>query len=394
MIDCSILYNEYENTKDVCSFSKKYQDNDVSTRFLLIRSLDKDNLKEIISRYSNESTEGDVRTLFKKAFDSNATIKNIIDYIEQQRSSLIKKREAELSGLSDIIKDFPIVNCGIHNDKIDDILKKFVRNKTIKTKNELLFELENSLLPRVRQYVLWSYYNQTSNDIIELFFLKHKRIIPTLRKIHDIDFFLKIDNKIIPFDLKFTHISDNYFDLVSGGIEDNHNQNIFDDYITSDSNNEIKVIKAFYLGFKKTHKEFDLPKTTGLEKKQYCDYLISTGNNEATQFAIEIQKKRKNLVPSTPEQLHQLEWWNYKYQGERLFCNNNRLFVFISYRNSFQDGRLLKGKTAEIGLKINDLLDNLTLENVHTIRYHYDKDSSLEGDYSALSISTIFSEDI
>ena len=23
-----------------------------------------------------------------------------------------------------------------------------------------------------------------------------------------------------------------------------------------------------------------------------------------------------------------LEWWNYKYQGERLFSNNNRFFVF------------------------------------------------------------------
>ena len=65
---------------------------------------------------------------------------------------------------------------------------------------------------------MWSYYNQTANDIIELFFLQHPAVLPTLRKIHDIDFFIKIDGRIIPFDLKFTHISDSYFDLASQGI--------------------------------------------------------------------------------------------------------------------------------------------------------------------------------
>ena len=34
----------------------------------------------------------------------------------------------------------------------------------------------------------------------------------------DIDFFLKVEDEIIPFDLKFTHISEAYFDLVSQGV--------------------------------------------------------------------------------------------------------------------------------------------------------------------------------
>lgn len=35
------LYTEFENTKDVCGFCEKYSDDNVATRFLLIRSLDK-----------------------------------------------------------------------------------------------------------------------------------------------------------------------------------------------------------------------------------------------------------------------------------------------------------------------------------------------------------------
>ena len=127
----------------------------------------------------------------------------------------MEAREKELEGLSNVLSQIPVVNCGVRNDKVDDIVKGFVRDKSIKSYELLIEELDTSLLQKVRQYCLWSYYNQTSNDIIELFFLKHEKVIPTLRKIHDIDFFIKLNGKIIPFDLKFTHISDEYFNLVS-----------------------------------------------------------------------------------------------------------------------------------------------------------------------------------
>ena len=75
-----------------------------------------------------------------------------------------------------------------------------------------------------------------------------------------------------------------------------------------------------------------------------------------------------------------------------LFCNNNRLFVFLAYMNRFVDGRELKGKTAAIGEKINSLLDNLTMNDFHSVHYHYDKEADLVGDYTALSLSTIYYE--
>ena len=48
------LFREYENTNNVCDFCDRYNDDDVATRFLLIRSLDKSNLKDIIEQYSEE----------------------------------------------------------------------------------------------------------------------------------------------------------------------------------------------------------------------------------------------------------------------------------------------------------------------------------------------------
>ena len=394
MPDFITLYNEYENTRNVCKFCSDYAENDVATRFLLVRSLDKANLKDIITLFSEEETNGNFRDLTEKAYNSSVTIDQLIAYIEGKRAELIQQREDELSGLDAVLANFPVVNCGVRNDKVDDIVKSFVRNKTLKSMDELVEELDEAILPRIRQYSLWSYYNQTSNDIIELFFLRHPAVIPTLRKIHDIDFFLKIGDSIVPFDLKFTHISDSYFDLASQGIIRDTNEQHHDDFFVDEDSDtsEIKVIKAYYSAFKRMHRTASLPNLSGLEKNDFCDILIATGDEDAARFVVEIKQNHALYVPTTTDSLYPLEWWNYKYQGERLFCNNNRLFVFLSYTNRFVDGRELKGKTAEIGNKINALLDNLSEQNVHTVRYHYDKDASLVGDYTALSLSTIYCE--
>lgn len=394
MPDFTTLYNEYEHTNNVCQFCESYRQDNVATRFLLVRSLGKNNLKDIITMYSNENTDGNVRVLTEKAYNSTATIEQLVDYIIGKRSELIEQREQELEGLPEILANFPVVNCGVRNDKVDDIVKAFVRNKSLKTIGDLFEKLDNSMLPRIRQYSLWSYYNQTSNDIIELFFLKHASVIPTLRKIHDIDFFLKIGNEILPFDLKFTHISDSYFNLASQGIVRDTSLTTHDDFYidTTSESSEIKVIKTFYSAFKRAHRDLALPNLSGLEKNDFCDLLVQYGDKEAKSFVIEMQRNHSAFVPATSDQLYPLEWWNYKYQGERLFCNNNRLFVFLAYTNKFVDGRELKGKTKEIGMKINSLLDNLAMNDIHIVKYHYDKEASLVGDYSALSLSTIYSE--
>lgn len=269
----NLIYNEYETTKDVCKFCDYYRENNIATRFLLIRSLDKPNLKELIELYSDTDTTGNAKQLTEKVYNSSITIPQLVEYIESKRTILISQRERELEGLSDVLTSFPIVNCGVRNDKVDDIVKAFVRNKTLKSYNALANELDNSLLPRIRQYSLWSYYNQTANDIIELFFLKHASVLPTLRKIHDIDFFLKVDGQIIPFDLKFTHISDSYFNLASQGIIKTPSESADDDFYIFDNseNNEIKRIKAFYTQFKRLHRQFSLPKLSGLIKMIFAN---------------------------------------------------------------------------------------------------------------------------
>lgn len=385
------LYTEFENTRDVCDFYDKYDFDSTSTRFLLIRSLNKEGLKDIITSHSDKEPSGNFKELIKTAYESQVTIPQLLQYIEGKRNTLIVARREELEGLPELLSEFPVVNCGVRNDKVDDIVKSFVRNKSIKNIDELLHELDDSVLPKIRQYSMWSYYNQTSNDVIELFFLKHASVIPTLRKIHDIDFFIKLENKIIPFDLKFTHISESYFDLASQGIIPSKSGDD-DFYIAEDKESELKTIRKYYQGFRKSNTHLHLEAASKLSKAEIIELISEYGNEDEKRFVADIQKAHKEYVPKTSEELKTLEWWNYKYQGERLFCNNNRLFVFLAFTDRFVDGRELKGKTREISTKIKQMLDTLSSETIHDINYYYDKEAGLEKAYHAKSLSTIYFE--
>lgn len=395
MILFDTLYNEFAETKNgnVFAFCQKYKKDSVATRFLLIRSFDSDNLKKLLEQHNIPFSTGKEKELMNVVYRSDITINNLLDYIESKRAELISEREKEVDGLESVLKQIPIVGCGVRNDNVDTIIQSFTRNKNIKSYDELIKSLDSNILSRIKQYCLWSYYNQTSNDIIELIFLKHKNVIPTLRKIYNIDFFLKIDTEIIPFDLKITHISDDYFELASKGISPLPSGH--DDFSINENNpSELELIKAYYKDYRKKHKELTLPNIGTFKtdtKSTLSDFIFSL-DDTSRKFIVELQHSHEKYVPNNQDTLKMLEWWNYKYQGERLFCNNNRFFVFLAYKNKFIDGRELKGNITAIEEKITTLLDNLTPNSIHKIKYHYDKEAKLEGDYFVFSLSTIYTE--
>lgn len=387
------LYNEYAGTKngDVYAFCQKYENNSIATRFLLIRSFDSKNLKKLLTQYNISFSSGKEKELMQKAYDSDITIQNLLDYIEAKRPELIDEREKEVKGLDTVLQQIPVVGCGVRNDNVDTIVQEFTRNKSVKTYNELEALLNHDILERIKQYCFWSYYNQTANDIIELVFLKHRNVIPTLRKIYNIDFFLRVDDKIIPFDLKITHISDEYFELVSKGVSAANNTN--DDFMVTNENiGELEKIKNYFKDYKKANKTCSFQNISDFKSKAALADYIEKLSPESSDFISELRQEHIKYVPDSSDALKTLEWWNYKYQGERLFCNNNRLFLFLAYKTQFIDGRDLKGKTASLEKVINNLLDNLSLNSIHTIKYHYEKDDKLVGDYTVFSLSAIYSE--
>ena len=379
MTNFNTLNDMFETKKD---FYKMY--NDDATRYALLRSLDNNNIKKFLKDRIDTSN---TRKLLENAYNSDVTIDEIVKYIMSQKDVILAERKLNEDILISIVEDMDIVNCGIRNDQVDDIIKPFVRNKDFSSIDEMTDELDDKLLPRIRNYIYWSYFNQLSNDLIENSFYSHPSIIPTLRKIHDIDFFIKIDNKIIPFDLKITHISDEFFNKYSEGLDDSETS---DSFKSLNNDNEIKVIKDIY---KNAKNEFDLPNYGGLSKLELIEILKSQDNEFINNEISLIYENREKMIDEISDDIRPLEWWNYKFQGERLFSNNNRFFIFLAHKKDFKDGKDLKKDISDIRESITKKLDNISLSDLHEIKYIYEKDVKFNGDYTVNCISILVAKD-
>ena len=132
-----------------------------------------------------------------------------------------------------------------------------------------------------------------------------------------------------------------------------------------------------------------LPNYGSLGKSEMLTILTEKGNDELKQFVIEVIASRKTMTDEILTDLKAVEWWNYKFQGERLFKNNNRFFIFLAYKDSFEDARPLKGKLEDIRIKVNEKLSLIIDTPLNHIKYYYDKDKGLEGPYEVNSISVL-----
>lgn len=382
MIDFDTLNNLFETKKDFHKMFTTYGDDAI--RYALLRSLDNSNIKEFLK---NKIDTSDTKKLLCNAYNSDVTIDDIVKFIMSKKEDILQVRKMNEKFLISIVEDMDVVNCGIRNDQVDDIIKPFVRNKEFTSLDDMTSELDNKLLPRIRNYVYWSYFNQLSNDLIENSFYMHPSIIPTLRKIHDIDFFIKIEDKIIPFDLKITHISDDFFNTYSEGLNESNKDDSFE---TIGNESELKKIKDIY---KNAKNRFNLPNYGGLGKLEMLEILKEQNNDEINDEMELIYKNRLNMVNEISKNIKPLEWWNYKFQGERLFSNNNRFFVFLTHKRVFRDGKDLKKDVNDIRDSITRKLDTLTLSDIHEIKYIYEKDQKVNGNYTINCVSILVAKE-
>lgn len=355
------------------------------SRFILVRSLSAEHLRKLIKE-TNPTLDntGSASRLYETLFDTRLTNDELISFIRREYPSVRNQRREQEVHLPSIVEDFGPVKCGIRNDNLNDTAKELVRDKSISSREQLEQKIDDLLSSTIKGYILWQYYNQVTNDLIEHIFNDHPNIIPTLRKIKYVDFLVKVGEKIVPFDLKITHISDSYYDLCQKGLIAAGSGT--DDYLVGSALSESEVIKKEY---KRLKKEKSLPNFGGMTKQEMIDVLVA---NEESHLVQSFLQNRERLVNKLSTDLKSLEWWNYKWQGERLFKNNNRFFVFLAYKNSFEDARPLKGDMQLIRTKVIEKLNSICNGDFNTIRYYYDKDKGLEGQYLVNSTSVLVTD--
>lgn len=357
------------------------------SKYILVRSLDKHHLQKLIDqRTLSLPPRPKPSDLYQAVYDSTISIQDLIAFIKSEYPDVKAIRQDQEQHLPTILSGFTNVKCGVRNDNLNDLVSGLVRDKTIKSKQELDTRIQDLINNSVQDYIYWQYYNQASSDLLEHIFNDHPNIIPTLRKIKYVDFLIEINGEIIPFDLKVTHLSEDYYNLLKSGLTLGANGD--DDYIVGVNDTEIQKIKEFYKSVKNKHSLPNYGQFTKLdlinELKKYesIDPSINT-------FLTALTLSRSQLVQETEQNLKKACWWNYKYQGERLFKNNNRFYIFLAYKDSYEDPRPLKGNLNDIKLKVNNLIDNLNTQNLMTIKYRYEKDPTVNGNYKVNALAVI-----
>lgn len=170
--------------------------------FLKLRSLArKEYLLYLLEKSKIYVDKLPAKELLKKSFEAQVstsiiemTIREIYTQERIERKNLERQILAELYKLR--VFDWG----GIHQN---DINKHLVNNyiKKINNYDSLVEKIENEILNSLKGFILCSWYNNWTSIIIEDIFKDHPRVLPTIGKIKQVDFF--IDQ--VPFDLKMTY---------------------------------------------------------------------------------------------------------------------------------------------------------------------------------------------
>ena len=192
------------------------------TRFMLIRSMGIEHLQLL-----TKSEETNWEILFQTAYEGEHSEDEIVAFILEQWDLGENDRAQEYERLETSLQHIPIPEINlVRGDDPKKYINQQIRNKP--DSGELPRRLDH-LVSQMENYVHWTVYNQYTTDIVELFALPlPANVIPVLRKggIKGVDLFIQIEGKILPFDLKHTHImagdANNYFDkydLIEKGDE-------------------------------------------------------------------------------------------------------------------------------------------------------------------------------
>lgn len=365
------LDGKFEGTKNLVEFCDK---NPNSFRFLLVRSFDKNSLKSFLRDYDIQTAGNTFMDLYTTLFSSEVANKELIKFIKERYPQVKSLRKKEEQGLLEALQDFNNVRCGIRNDRLNTLAQEVVRDKTVKSESELDKKIEDKVFYKVRQYVKWSWFNQVTNDLIEHFFNDHAKVLPTLRKIPGLDFFINIGDKYMHFDLKITHISKDYYGMKreeSGLLS------------------EIDRIKRVF----KDSDDYYIYNRNFTEMVDFIEQAPSNNFRKEGLKAIQgLCSWRAQEVERLKQDLMTLQQWNYENQGERLFRNNNRLFIFLADPDTLEDASYLKRDIPAIKKKVKPFLDNISEDDLTTIQYFYDQGGN-RGDYEATSTGILITPD-
>jgi len=305
--------------------------------FLKIRSISRSNiLRELGERLKIDTSEISGRDLFEFMFCKNIANDDIDDFIKQiykrERKERIKNEDYLYSQLYKLkVFDWG----GFYQNAVEQtIVNNYI--KKIQDYEQLCNSIENDINPRLRGYILCSWYNHWTSILIEDMFKDQPYLLPAVGLIKKVDFFWRD----FPFDLKVTYFPDGYMQLKRNELG---------------LSPELTELKRFA-------RQQNIPYDRNANNKDIFSELLTRISedisNEAKEFIRSFHRTREKIIVNTIKNPKELIKWFYEEQGVRRFDAANRFFLVLIDLKNLEDSWKLKRNKKLLRGKIKGFLDN------------------------------------
>lgn len=322
-----------------------YQENDfekifghkLGIYFLKMRSISRSNiLRELGERLRIDTSGIHGRDLFEFMFCKNIENDKIDEFIKQVYAKERKERIKNEDYLYSQLYKLKVFDWGgfYQNAVEQTIVNNYI--KKIQDYDQLCNSIENDISPRLRGYILCSWYNNWTSILIEDMFKDHPYLLPAVGLIKKVDFFWRD----FPFDLKVTYFPDGFMQLKRNELG---------------LSPELTELKRFA-------REHSIPYDRNTNNNEIFSELLARisedTSKEAKEFIERFCKIREDIILNTIKNPKQLIKWFYEEQGIRRFDAANRLFLVLIDLKNLEDSWKLKRNKNLLHEKINEFLDN------------------------------------
>ncbi len=305
--------------------------------FLKLRSLSRNTLlQELANKLKIDVSQVENKKLFEFMFNQKideAVLDKFMDEkYDEERKIRIGNEEFLYSQLYKL-KAFDWG--GFYQNAVEQtIVNNYI--KKVQDFERLLSMMENDIAPRLKGYILCSWYNHWTSILIEDMFKDHHSLLPTVGLVKKVDFFWKN----FPFDLKVTYFPEGFM-----GIK-----------------RKEKGLKPELTELKQFAKTANIPFNKDGSNDEIFFELLARITEDTSQSSKDFIKKfhenRKEIILESVKNPSELIKWLYEEQGIRRFDAANRFFLILVDLKNLEESWKLKRNKKLLQENINKYLDN------------------------------------
>lgn len=329
--------------------------------FLKLRSLSRNTLlQELAVKLNIDISKVENKNLFEFLFCQKIDEKILDKFIEDKYDAERQQRVGNEEFLYSQLYKLKVFDWGgfYQNAVEQTIVNNYI--KKVQDFEKLCTIVEKDINPRLKGYILCSWYNHWTSILIEDMFKDHPSLLPTVGLVKKVDFFWKN----FPFDLKVTYFPEGFMTLKrrEKGLRP-----------------ELTELKKFA----KEHKiSFNKEATNDEIFSELLTRISEDTSSEAKDFIKKFNEKRKEIILESVKNPSELIKWLYEEQGIRRFDAANRFFLILVDLNNLDESWKLKRNKKLLQEKISKYLDDNKNIDFNKLKISFDWQDRMYNTYA------------